>query len=90
MIDASEPFDEPAGPPRFLKCMRDIWAPLGEDVEFEVEVSGYPLPELTWYHLDEKILEEKNVQVLFLLNYPKLKLLIRLLFEFIDYSIVFY
>ncbi|VDM08832.1 unnamed protein product, partial [Wuchereria bancrofti] len=58
-----EPFDEPAGPPRFLKCMRDIWTPLGKDVEFEVEVNGYPLPELTWYHLDEKVLEEKNVQI---------------------------
>ncbi|VDO55992.1 unnamed protein product, partial [Brugia timori] len=58
-----EPFDEPAGPPRFLKCMRDIWTPLGRDVEFEVEVNGYPLPELTWYHLDEKVLEEKNVQI---------------------------
>ncbi|KAK6109169.1 Immunoglobulin I-set domain family protein [Brugia pahangi] len=58
-----EPFDEPAGPPRFLKCMRDIWTPLGRDVEFEVEVNGYPLPELTWYHLDEKVLEEKNIQI---------------------------
>uniref|UniRef100_A0A915PUX1 Uncharacterized protein n=1 Tax=Setaria digitata TaxID=48799 RepID=A0A915PUX1_9BILA len=61
-----EPFDQPAGPPRFLKCMRDIWAPLGENVEFEVEVSGYPLPELTWYHLDEKVLEEKNIQILYI------------------------
>ncbi|KAL3986026.1 Immunoglobulin I-set domain family protein [Acanthocheilonema viteae] len=59
-----EPFDHPAGPPRFLKCLRDIWAPLGDGVEFEVEVSGYPLPELTWYHLDEKILEQNNIQIL--------------------------
>ncbi|VDK82765.1 unnamed protein product [Litomosoides sigmodontis] len=59
-----EPFDQPAGPPRFLKCLRDIWVPLGGDIEFEVEVSGYPLPELTWYHLDEKVREENNVQIL--------------------------
>lgn len=62
-VRASEPTDRPAGPPRFLKCVRDIWSPLGENVEFEVEVSGYPLPELTWYHMDEKIIEDKNVQV---------------------------
>ncbi|VDK88198.1 unnamed protein product, partial [Onchocerca ochengi] len=61
-----EPFDQPAGPPRFLKCMRDIWAPLGDNVEFEVEVSGYPLPELTWYHLDEKVLEKNNIQILYI------------------------
>ncbi|EJD74527.1 CAMK/MLCK protein kinase [Loa loa] len=58
-----EPFNQPAGPPRFLKCLRDIWVPLGEDIEFEVEVSGYPLSELTWYHLDEKVHEEKNIQI---------------------------
>ncbi|VDK27112.1 unnamed protein product [Gongylonema pulchrum] len=58
-----EPTDQPAGPPRFLKCIRDVWSPLGENIEFEVEVSGYPLPELTWYHMDERVIEDKNVQI---------------------------
>ncbi|KHN81711.1 Titin [Toxocara canis] len=58
-----EPTDEPAGPPRFLRCLRDIWSPLGKDVTFEVEVDGHPLPELAWYHFDEKIVEDKNVQI---------------------------
>ncbi|CAG9530815.1 unnamed protein product [Cercopithifilaria johnstoni] len=61
-----EPFDQPAGPPRFLKCLRDIWAPLGSDTDFEVEVSGYPLPELTWYHADEKVLEENDTQIVYI------------------------
>ncbi|VDK50737.1 unnamed protein product [Anisakis simplex] len=44
-----EPTDEPAGPPRFLRCLRDIWSPLGKDVTFEIEVGGYPLPELACF-----------------------------------------
>uniref|UniRef100_A0A914ZQD0 Titin n=1 Tax=Parascaris univalens TaxID=6257 RepID=A0A914ZQD0_PARUN len=58
-----EPTDEPAGPPRFLRCLRDIWSPLGKDVTFEVEVGGCPLPELTWFHFDEKVVEDKIVQI---------------------------
>uniref|UniRef100_A0A158Q7F2 Myosin light chain kinase, smooth muscle n=1 Tax=Elaeophora elaphi TaxID=1147741 RepID=A0A158Q7F2_9BILA len=62
-VSVSEPLNQPAGPPRFLKCLRDIWSSLSGDIEFEVEVSGYPLPELTWYHLDEKILEDNNIKI---------------------------
>ncbi|TKR69840.1 hypothetical protein L596_021941 [Steinernema carpocapsae] len=61
-----ETSDKPAGPPRFLKCLRDIWSPIGEDVEFEVEIGGFPLPELTWYHNGEKITESRQYQI----NYP--------------------
>lgn len=28
--------DKPAGPPRFVKCLRDVWTPLGEEIVFEV------------------------------------------------------
>ncbi|VDP02270.1 unnamed protein product [Heligmosomoides polygyrus] len=55
--------DERAGPPRFLRCLRDIWVPLGEEVVFEVEVAGYPAPDLTWYHQDKRVPEGKNVKI---------------------------
>ncbi|VDM54489.1 unnamed protein product [Angiostrongylus costaricensis] len=55
--------DEPAGPPRFLRCLRDIWTPLGEEVVFEVEVVGYPAPDLVWYHQDKRIVEGKSVKI---------------------------
>ena len=55
--------DEPAGPPRFIKCLRDIWTPLGETMTFEVEVAGCPLPELNWFHNDRKVKEGKDIQV---------------------------
>ncbi|VDO56555.1 unnamed protein product [Haemonchus placei] len=58
--------DERAGPPRFLRCLRDIWTPLGEEVAFEVEVAGYPAPDLTWYHQDKKIVEGKTVKITYL------------------------
>ncbi|KAK5984897.1 hypothetical protein GCK32_008606 [Trichostrongylus colubriformis] len=58
--------DERAGPPRFLRCLRDVWTPLGEEVVFEVEVAGYPAPELTWYHQDKKIVEGKTVKITYL------------------------
>ncbi|KAK6047730.1 immunoglobulin I-set domain protein [Cooperia oncophora] len=58
--------DERAGPPRFLRCLRDIWTPLGEEVVFEVEVAGYPAPDLTWYHQDKKIVEGKTVKITYL------------------------
>ncbi|RCN25022.1 immunoglobulin I-set domain protein, partial [Ancylostoma caninum] len=32
--------DEHAGPPRFLRCLRDTWTLLGDEVVFEVEVAG--------------------------------------------------
>lgn len=57
------PSDEPAGPPRFLKCLRDIWSPLGSEIVFEVEVEGHPLPELSWYHLDQKVAEDRNTKI---------------------------
>ncbi|KAF8382632.1 ttn-1 [Pristionchus pacificus] len=55
--------DEPAGPPRFVRCLRDIWTPLAESVVFEVEIAGAPLPELAWYHNDNRLAESKNVQI---------------------------
>lgn len=55
--------DERAGPPRFLRCLRDIWTLLGDEVVFEVEVAGYPAPDLTWYHQDKRVMEGKNVKV---------------------------
>ncbi|ETN72289.1 hypothetical protein NECAME_13906, partial [Necator americanus] len=55
--------DEHAGPPRFLRCLRDVWAPLGEEVVFEVEVAGYPAPDLTWYHQDKRVTEGKDVKI---------------------------
>uniref|UniRef100_A0A158PAH4 TITIN n=1 Tax=Angiostrongylus cantonensis TaxID=6313 RepID=A0A158PAH4_ANGCA len=55
--------DEPAGPPRFLRCLRDIWTPLGEEVVFEVEVAGYPAPDLVWYHQDKRIVEGKSIKI---------------------------
>ncbi|EPB67836.1 immunoglobulin I-set domain protein [Ancylostoma ceylanicum] len=54
--------DEHAGPPRFLRCLRDIWTLLGDKVVFEVEVAGYPAPDLTWYHQDKRVMEGKNVK----------------------------
>ncbi|MCP9264538.1 Titin [Dirofilaria immitis] len=54
MTDTQNHLINQLGLPRFLKCLRDIWASLGDNVEFEVEVSGCPVPELTWYHLDQK------------------------------------
>ncbi|KAK0408269.1 hypothetical protein QR680_003864 [Steinernema hermaphroditum] len=58
-----ETSDKPAGPPRFLKCLRDIWSPIGADVEFEVEIGGFPLPDLTWFHNGEKIIEKRQYQI---------------------------
>ncbi|KAJ1359849.1 hypothetical protein KIN20_018667 [Parelaphostrongylus tenuis] len=55
--------DEPAGPPRFLRCLRDIWTPLDEEVVFEVEVAGYPAPDLIWYHQDKRIVEGKSIKI---------------------------
>ncbi|GMR58628.1 hypothetical protein PMAYCL1PPCAC_28823, partial [Pristionchus mayeri] len=55
--------DEPAGPPRFVRCLRDIWTPLGESVVFEVEIAGAPLPELAYYHNEKRLAESKNVQI---------------------------
>ncbi|GMT09123.1 hypothetical protein PFISCL1PPCAC_420 [Pristionchus fissidentatus] len=55
--------DESAGPPRFVRCLRDIWTPLGESVVFEVEIAGAPLPELAWYHNDNRLAESKNVEI---------------------------
>ncbi|VDN60788.1 unnamed protein product [Dracunculus medinensis] len=55
--------EEPAGPPHFVRCLRDIWCPLGSYTVLEVEVGGHPLPELTWYHFDQKVVEDKSVQV---------------------------
>lgn len=59
----SELSEEPAGPPHFVRCLRDIWCPLGSYTVLEVEVGGHPLPELTWYHFDQKVVEDKSVQV---------------------------
>uniref|UniRef100_A0A914Q9F2 Ig-like domain-containing protein n=1 Tax=Panagrolaimus davidi TaxID=227884 RepID=A0A914Q9F2_9BILA len=58
--------DAPAGPPRFIKCLRDIWVPLSEKVEMQVEVGGEPMPDLTWYHNDETIIEGRDYKV----SYP--------------------
>uniref|UniRef100_A0A914QJE8 Ig-like domain-containing protein n=1 Tax=Panagrolaimus davidi TaxID=227884 RepID=A0A914QJE8_9BILA len=58
--------DAPAGPPRFIKCLRDIWVPLGEKVEMQVEVGGEPMPDLTWYHNDDTIIEGRDYKV----SYP--------------------
>ena len=55
--------DAPAGPPRFIKCLRDVWSPLGEKVEMQVQVGGEPMPELTWYHNDKAIMEGKDFKV---------------------------
>ncbi|VDM83339.1 unnamed protein product [Strongylus vulgaris] len=55
--------DERAGPPRFLRCLGDIWTPLGEEVVFEVEAAGYPAPDLIWYHQDKRVIEGKNAKV---------------------------
>uniref|UniRef100_A0A914CI05 Ig-like domain-containing protein n=1 Tax=Acrobeloides nanus TaxID=290746 RepID=A0A914CI05_9BILA len=55
--------DEPAGPARFIKCLRDIWTPLGGNVEFDVEVGGYPLPEIVWYHDEKMVYEGRNKQI---------------------------
>uniref|UniRef100_A0A0N5ALN6 Myosin light chain kinase, smooth muscle n=1 Tax=Syphacia muris TaxID=451379 RepID=A0A0N5ALN6_9BILA len=57
------PSDEPAGPPRFLRCLRDIWSPVGSEVVFEVEVEGHPLPELSWYHNDKKVVEDRTMKI---------------------------
>ena len=32
-------------------------------MNFEVEVAGCPLPELTWFHNDRKVKEGKEIQV---------------------------
>ncbi|VDN35177.1 unnamed protein product, partial [Cylicostephanus goldi] len=55
--------DERAGPPRFLRCLGDIWMPLGEEVVLQVEVAGYPAPDLIWYHQDKRVVEGKNVKI---------------------------
>ncbi|KAK0180904.1 hypothetical protein PV327_003237 [Microctonus hyperodae] len=47
--------------PRFKKEMIDVIAKDGDkQVEFEVEVGGYPRPTLQWYINDVEITEEKN------------------------------
>ncbi|KAK0094450.1 hypothetical protein PV326_010858, partial [Microctonus aethiopoides] len=47
--------------PRFKKQMIDVIAKDGEkQVEFEVEVGGYPRPTLQWYINDVEITEEKQ------------------------------
>ncbi|CAJ0962097.1 unnamed protein product, partial [Mesorhabditis belari] len=55
--------DHPAGPPRFIKCLRDVWTPLGEEIAFEVETAGYPLPELRWLHNENLVREGRDVQI---------------------------
>ncbi|NP_001368673.1 Titin homolog [Caenorhabditis elegans] len=57
--------DEPAGPPRFVKCLQDTWTPLKESIEFSVELAGFPTPDLTWYHNEKKINEGKDVKITF-------------------------
>ncbi|UMM35968.1 hypothetical protein L5515_008342 [Caenorhabditis briggsae] len=57
--------DEPAGPPRFVKCLQDTWTPLKESIEFSVELAGFPTPDLTWYHNEKKIIEGKDVKITF-------------------------
>ncbi|CAI2354591.1 unnamed protein product [Caenorhabditis sp. 36 PRJEB53466] len=57
--------DEPAGPPRFVKCLQDTWTPLKETVEFTVELAGFPTPDLTWYHNEKKVIEGKDVKIAF-------------------------
>ncbi|EGT41041.1 hypothetical protein CAEBREN_30100 [Caenorhabditis brenneri] len=58
--------DEPAGPPRFVKCLQDTWTPLKESIEFTVELAGFPTPDLTWYHNEKKVIEGKYVKI----NFP--------------------
>uniref|UniRef100_A0A7E4UYK2 Muscle M-line assembly protein unc-89 n=1 Tax=Panagrellus redivivus TaxID=6233 RepID=A0A7E4UYK2_PANRE len=53
--------DSPAGPPRFLKCLRDVWAPLGETIRLDVEVCGEPMPKIKWLHNESKITTSKDV-----------------------------
>ncbi|EFP11257.1 CRE-TTN-1 protein [Caenorhabditis remanei] len=57
--------DEPAGPPRFVKCLQDTWTPLKESIEFSVELAGFPTPDLTWYHNEKKVVEGKDVKITF-------------------------
>ncbi|CAB3396936.1 unnamed protein product [Caenorhabditis bovis] len=57
--------DEPAGPPRFVKCLHDIWTPLSQTIEFTVEVAGYPIPDLIWYHNENKVVEGRNRKISF-------------------------
>ncbi|CAI5451947.1 unnamed protein product [Caenorhabditis angaria] len=57
--------DQPAGPPRFVKCLQDIWTPLTEKIEFSVELAGYPTPDLVWYHNDQKVVEGRDVHIEF-------------------------
>uniref|UniRef100_A0A1I7X1T1 Ig-like domain-containing protein n=1 Tax=Heterorhabditis bacteriophora TaxID=37862 RepID=A0A1I7X1T1_HETBA len=62
---STELSDEPAGPPRFIRCLRDIWTPLEQSIIFDVEVTGYPIPDLCWYHNDKKITEGKNIEIIY-------------------------
>lgn len=57
------PKGEPAGPPRFTKCLRDAWVELGSDATFDVEVAGSPMPELIWYHNEDKVPENSRYKV---------------------------
>ncbi|KAE9553836.1 hypothetical protein FO519_002966 [Halicephalobus sp. NKZ332] len=57
--------DVPAGPPRFIKCLRDTKSSLGETVELEVVIAGEPLPEVIWFHNNERIEENENYKITF-------------------------
>uniref|UniRef100_A0A914XD87 Ig-like domain-containing protein n=1 Tax=Plectus sambesii TaxID=2011161 RepID=A0A914XD87_9BILA len=63
------PTDAPACPPSFVRCLRDIWTPLNETVQFECEVAGNPRPTLTWFRGEEQLTEGKNTEVNFVSNY---------------------
>ncbi|KAK6029157.1 immunoglobulin I-set domain protein [Ostertagia ostertagi] len=50
--------DERAGPPRFLRCLRDVWTPLGEEINYlsenvcELRVSQVSLRDLGSYAVE--------------------------------------
>ncbi|KAI1719913.1 immunoglobulin i-set domain-containing protein [Ditylenchus destructor] len=56
-----------AGPPRFTKCLRDIWVEkmgnLPRDIRLDVEVAGRPSPKITWLHNNRLVEPNSNLSI---------------------------
>lgn len=50
-------------PPRFTRCLADVWATLGSPAALAVAVTGSPKPELTWLLDGEAVRESRNLKV---------------------------
>lgn len=51
-----------ASAPQFTKCLSDMWIQFGDSVVFDIEVCGFPPPEIQWFRNDEPIDFENDVR----------------------------